>query len=101
LGKVQAIAKGVRNGYLDKQWLAAAEKGFSGLLNHLVSEDDTGHIDLHGICSSAGLGGVPYRDGSFDYYVNEPIITNDLHGVGAFLLAAVELENLKIERASK
>ena len=90
---IYAIAKGVQKGYLPKKWLATAQKGFQGLLNHLVTEDDTGHVDLHGICSTAGLGGTPYRDGSFEYYVNEPIITNDLHGVGAFLLAAVEFEN--------
>ena len=92
---IYAISKGVRNGYLEKRWLAVAENGFAGLLRHLVTIDDTGHINLHGICSTAGLGGVPYRDGSFDYYVNEPIITNDLHGVGAFLLAAAALENIK------
>ncbi|MCA9974682.1 MAG: glycoside hydrolase family 88 protein [Anaerolineales bacterium] len=92
---IYAIAKGVRCGHLDKKWLPVAENAFAGLLSHLVTIDDTGHIDLHGICSTAGLGGVPYRDGSFEYYVNEPIITNDLHGVGAFLLAAVELENVR------
>jgi unsaturated rhamnogalacturonyl hydrolase len=91
---IYAIAKGVKNGYLPPKWLTIAQSGFAGLLNHMVTEDDTGHIDLHGICSTAGLGGVPYRDGSFDYYVNEPIITNDLHGVGAFLLAAIELERV-------
>jgi unsaturated rhamnogalacturonyl hydrolase len=90
---VYAIAKGVRNGYLDQSWLPIATRGFEGLLNHLVTIDDKGQIDLHGICSSAGLGGNPYRDGSFEYYVSEPIATNDLHGVGAFILAAVELES--------
>ncbi|GAB4529668.1 MAG: glycoside hydrolase family 88 protein [Anaerolineae bacterium] len=89
---VYSIARGVRNGYLDRSWLPIAVKGFEGLLNHLVTIDDKGQIDLHGICSSAGLGGNPYRDGSFEYYVSEPIATNDLHGVGAFILAAVELE---------
>lgn len=95
---VYAVVKGVRSGYLSENWLPVAENGFSGLLNHLVTVDDTGHIDLHGICSTAGLGGEPYRDGSFAYYVSEPIITNDLHGVGAFLLAAIEIENIKEER---
>ena len=90
---IYAIAKGVRCGYLDKKWLPIAERAFVGLLNNLVTIDDAGQIDLHGICSTAGLGGTPYRDGSFNYYVNEPIITNDLHGVGSFLLAAVALEN--------
>ncbi len=89
---VYAIAKGVRKGYLDKNWLSFATKGFEGLLNHLVTLDDNNQINLHGICASAGLGGHPYRDGSFDYYVNEPVVTNDLHGVGAFVLAAVEIE---------
>ncbi len=89
---VYAIAKGVRHGYLDESWLTIATRGFEGLLNHLVTIDDDNRVDLHGICASAGLGGNPYRDGSFDYYVSEPIVTNDLHGVGAFMLAAIEME---------
>ena len=92
---VYALAKGVRLGYLNDVWLAIAEQAFHGLLTHLVTIDDKGLINLHGICSTAGLGGKPYRDGSFEYYVNEPIITNDLHGVGAFLNAAVQLELCK------
>jgi unsaturated rhamnogalacturonyl hydrolase len=89
---IYAIAKGVQDGRLAPHWLPTAQRAFTGLLQNLVTVDDTGQIDLHGICATAGLGGTPYRDGSFDYYVNEPIITNDLHGVGSFLLAAVELE---------
>ncbi|MBE2222455.1 MAG: glycoside hydrolase family 88 protein, partial [Anaerolineae bacterium] len=96
---IYAIAKGVRNGHLAKQWLPIADNAFTGLLTHLVTIDDTGLVDLHGICATAGLGGVPYRDGSFEYYVNEPIITNDLHGVGAFLNAAVEVELVSAESA--
>ncbi|MAT99745.1 MAG: glycosyl hydrolase family 88 [Anaerolineaceae bacterium] len=89
---VYGMAKGVRKGYLEPEWLAVANRAFNGLLQNLVTTDEEGRVDLHGICSTAGLGGVPYRDGSFEYYVNEPIITNDLHGVGAFLNAAVEME---------
>ena len=91
---VYAIAKGVRNGYLDKSFLSIAEKGFQGLIDHLITVDDDGQVNLHGICASAGLGGNPYRDGSYDYYINEPIATNNLHGVGAFILAANEIEQL-------
>lgn len=97
---VYAINRGVRNGYLDASWQAVANRGFQGLLDHVVTIDDEGQVDLHGICSSAGLGGTPYRDGSFEYYVGEPILTNDLHGVGAFLLAAIEMERdstIKVE----
>lgn len=89
---VYAIARGVRGGYLPDRWLAVATKGFKGLLKHMVTVDDEGQVDLHGICASAGLGGSPYRDGSFEYYVSEPVSTNDLHGVGSFILAAAEME---------
>jgi unsaturated rhamnogalacturonyl hydrolase len=37
------------------------------------------------------LGGTPYRDGSFEYYINEKIVDNDTKGVGPFILAALEL----------
>lgn len=96
---VYAIAKGVRKGYLRPGWLPVAGRAFQGLVANLVTTDEEGRVDLHGICSTAGLGGVPYRDGSFDYYVNEPIITNDLHGVGAFLQAAVEIEMVSAQTA--
>jgi unsaturated rhamnogalacturonyl hydrolase len=89
---VYALAKGVRHGYLDPGWLPTAARAFEGLLKHLVTVDDQEQVHLHSICSTAGLGGNPYRDGSFEYYVNEPIITDDLHGVGAFILAAIEIE---------
>ena len=89
---VYAIMRGIRQGYLNPRWQSVAEQGFQGLLDHMITIDDEGQVDLHGICSTAGLGGTPYRDGSFEYYVGEPILTNDLHGVGAFLLAAVEME---------
>jgi unsaturated rhamnogalacturonyl hydrolase len=89
---VYAIKKGIRRGYLNGTWQPVADRGFQGLLDHMVTIDEEGQIDLHGICSGAGLGGTPYRDGSFEYYIGEPVITNDLHGVGAFLLAAIEMD---------
>ena len=46
---------------------------------------------LGGICKVAGLGGTPPRDGSYEYYVSEPVVSDDYKGVGAFILAAVEL----------
>jgi unsaturated rhamnogalacturonyl hydrolase len=95
---VYAIARGVRKGYLDAGRLAVADKAFNGLLNHLVATDPDGRFSLHGTCTSAGLGGVPYRDGSFEYYVSEPVATNDLHGVGAFILAASEMESVAINQ---
>ena len=43
------------------------------------------------VCKSAGLGGQPYRDGSYEYYLSEPILTNNSHALGPFILAALEL----------
>jgi unsaturated rhamnogalacturonyl hydrolase len=62
--------------------------------------DDRGLVNLEGTCSVAGLGGDPYRDGSYDYYIKEPIVTNDYKGVGAFILAAVEIENAQRGRSA-
>jgi len=89
---VYAIAKGVRLGLLDETYLAYAEKGHDGMLSELIKIDaDDGEINLTNICGSAGLGGSPFRDGSFEYYVNEPRVDNDPHGVGPFILASLEL----------
>lgn len=87
-----AIAKGVRLGMLDDSYLAYAEKAHDGIVRELIRSDaDGGNLRLTNICGSAGLGGNPFRDGSFEYYVNEPKRDNDPHGVGPFILASLEL----------
>jgi hypothetical protein len=89
---VYTLAKAVRQGYLPGDYLAVARRGYRGVLDELVRVDVRGQVNLEGTCSVAGLGGEPYRDGAYDYYIGEPIATNDLKGVGAFILAAVEME---------
>ncbi len=89
---VYAIAKGARLGLLDKSYLPVAEKGYKGIQKHFISVDNSGLTNLNKVCQVAGLGGNPYRDGSYDYYINEPIVTNDPKGLGACILAAVEME---------
>ncbi len=95
---IYAIAKGVRKRYLDVSVLPYAEHALEGIIRHFIEFDEHGLVNVNQICSVAGLGGEPYRDGSFEYYVNEPIVTNDDKGVGAFILAAAELEAVS-ERA--
>ena len=92
---IYAIARGIRKGYLDQSMLPVAKTAFQGLIENLITFDDSGQVSLHGICKSAGLGGIPYRDGSYEYYVSEPIVANNLHGVGAFILAANEIEQFQ------
>lgn len=87
-----ALAKGANEGYLDKEYLKISEKVFTGLLKNLSGIEETGYINLYNICRSAGLGGTPYRDGSFEYYISEPKRMNDIKGYGPFILAALELD---------
>jgi unsaturated rhamnogalacturonyl hydrolase len=90
---VYALAKGVRRGYLPAIYLANAERGYKGVLDHFVSVAPEDKVDLSGTVKASGLGGDPYRDGSYAYYIGERVVTNDPKGVGAFLLASVEMEN--------
>lgn len=85
------LAKGVRKGYLDKSYLDIANKAFKGIVDNLIEKDTAGNLNLTHICGSCGLGGNPYRDGSYEYYINEKIGTNDPKGVGPFILACLEL----------
>lgn len=91
---VYTLAKGVRLGFLPPAYLAPAEKGFNGICKIFISKDDNGLMSLEGTVSVSGLGGNPYRDGSFDYYMREKIVTNDLKGVGAFIQMCSEMEIL-------
>jgi unsaturated rhamnogalacturonyl hydrolase len=89
---VYALAKGVRQGYLPASYLNVARKGYRGILSRFVETGADGQVSLKGTVSVAGLGGNPYRDGSFRYYVSEKVVTNDPKGVGALLLASREME---------
>lgn len=89
---VYAIAKGVNQGYLSKDFEKVANKGFNGLITKLIKVDADGEIHITQVCASAGLGGNPYRDGSFEYYMREKIKIDNSHGLGSFMLAALELD---------
>lgn len=89
---VYALAKGARRGYLDRKFYPIARESFHSVLNTLVSVDSAGMINLHQACAGAGLGGNPYRDGSYEYYVNERRRTNDFKAIGPFIMAALQLE---------
>jgi unsaturated rhamnogalacturonyl hydrolase len=89
---VYAFTKAVSKGYLAQDYLLSARRGYHGLLQNLIKVDARGYLTLDNVCGTAGLGGEPYRDGSFEYYVAEKIIPNDPKGVGPFILAALEME---------
>lgn len=90
---VYAFAKAMRLGILDRAYAARVRLGYAGIITQFV-EEYKGFTNLNKTCQVAGLGGEQARDGSFAYYMSEPIIANDLKGAGAFLQAAVEMEGL-------
>jgi unsaturated rhamnogalacturonyl hydrolase len=92
---VYAMAKGIRKGYLPTSFIETVRKGYQGILDRFITVNDHGFVDIHQACAVAGLGGNPYRDGSYEYYVHEPIKTNDIKAVGSFILASLEVEALQ------
>lgn len=90
-----AMAKGIRLGVLDYGWLVSVDLAYQGLITEFVLVTNRGWVNLNKNCQVAGLGGADRRDGSYAYYISEPIITNDQKGLGAFLLACGEYEYLE------
>jgi unsaturated rhamnogalacturonyl hydrolase len=85
------FARGVHKGYLNMKYLVIANNDFDNILKEFIRVDKDGLISMINICAVGGLGGNPYRDGSYDYYVNERRQDNDPKGVAPFILAAIEL----------
>ncbi|WP_197092610.1 glycoside hydrolase family 88/105 protein [Labilibaculum euxinus] len=84
-------AKAVNKGYIDKKYRKTALKAYNGLMNNLIVKNEDGTLSLTKCCAVAGLGGKPYRDGSFNYYVNERIRDNDSKATGPFIMGCLEL----------
>jgi len=95
---VYALAKSVNHGYLSRDCTPAIKHGYNGIVENLIKPDSETRWSLTQCCAVAGLGGSPtngkVRDGSYDYYISEPIVNNDLKGVGPFILAGIELQQL-------
>jgi unsaturated rhamnogalacturonyl hydrolase len=98
---VYALAKGVREGYLPERYRATAEHGYQGILSHFIQAGPSDDVSLAGTVKGAGLGGDPYRDGSYAYYIGEKVGTNDAKGVGAFLMASTEMESAQNARLGR
>ena len=87
-----SIMKSVRMGILDESYFKYGEKAFNGTCDKYLSEKD-GELQLGGICLVAGLGpeNKPNRDGTYEYYMSEPIVENDAKGVAPLILAYIEI----------
>ncbi len=89
-----ALAKGSRMGYLPKEDAWTAKTGWAGIQTQFVKVTD-GAVTLTGTVKAAGLGGTPYRSGSYEYYVGEKVGDDDAKGIGAYLLAGSEMQREK------
>ncbi|QCJ44712.1 glycoside hydrolase family 105 protein [Bacillus sp. S3] len=80
------IAKAVQKGIVSDLYREVAKKAYAGLLQHMVETDDDS-FTLKGIVIGTSAG-------TYDYYVSRPTSENDLHGMGAFILASMALYDL-------
>jgi len=85
-----ALLKATRKGYIASDYKAVATKAYNGILDNFIKDNGDGTISLTKCCSVAGLGGNPYRDGSYEYYIKEPVRDDDAKGVGPFIMASLE-----------
>ncbi len=102
-----SLLKAYRMGYVNDKYRDAGVKAYHGIISHFIQENADSTISLTHCCSVAGLGpgisdkvmkaapGVKEnrrRDGSFKYYISEPVRDNDPKGIGPFIWASLEME---------
>ena len=88
-----AQLKGARLGVLPKEFARLGRETFDGVCKKYLTATDGGELNLGGICLVAGLGpeNNRRRDGSFEYYISEPVVENDAKGVAPFVLCYTEI----------
>lgn len=91
-----AMMKGARLGVIDEKYAAMGKRTFDGICEKYLSVNDNGELNLGGICLVAGLGPEKdrRRDGSYEYYVSEPVVENDAKGVAPFVLCYTEVKRM-------
>lgn len=92
-----AMMKGARLGVIDKKYAEMGRKTFDGICKKYLSISDNGDLNLGGICLVAGLGPEDNkrRDGTFEYYISEPVVENDAKGVAPFVLCYTEVKRME------
>ena len=93
---IYTLAKAINKGYIGNEYIEPTQKAFDGMVKTFTRLEEDGSYTITNCCAVAGLGGDSkrYRDGSFEYYISEPIIENDPKSIGSFILAAIEYEKM-------
>ena len=91
-----AMMKGARLGVIDKKYAEMGRKTFDGICKKYLSISEDGDLNLGGICLVAGLGPEDNkrRNGTFEYYISEPVVENDAKGVAPFVLCYTEVKRM-------
>ena len=94
-----AMMKGARLGVIDKKYAEMGKKTFDGICEKYLKITDDGDLNLGGICLVAGLGPEDNRrrDGSYEYYISEPVVDNDAKGVAPFVLSYMEVKRMELK----
>ena len=94
-----AMMKGARLGVIDKKYAEAGKKAFDGICGKYLNISPEGELNLGGICLVAGLGPEDKRrrDGTYEYYISEPVVENDAKGVAPFVLCYTEVKRMLAE----
>jgi len=88
---IYAFAKGAKMGWLDQKYFEIANTCFDSFIKTLVTEGEDGYPNLSNTVGGCGLGGNPYREGDYNYYITEKKVVNDPKGVAPVIMAAIEL----------
>lgn len=86
-----AFAKSARLGNLPPAYGIAARRAWKAIQVRFVRTSEP-EIEITGTVTHVALGATPADDGSSDYYLHAPVVSNDAKGIGAFLLAGSEIE---------
>lgn len=95
---VYALARSVNKGYISPAYRTMVQKAYAGLLKAFVVKDGEGRTHFSKTVAVGGLGGSPNRNGTYAYYMSEPIRSDDFKGIGPFMLAALEMESLNAKK---
>ena len=109
------LLKAARKGYVGESYREAGKRAYGSIIRNMIRTNSDCTISLTNCCSVAGLGPAATpdvqaamkqinpkgqvkenrkRDGSYQYYLSEPIRDNDPKGIGPFLWASLEMEEL-------
>ncbi|MDR0232820.1 MAG: glycoside hydrolase family 88 protein [Dysgonamonadaceae bacterium] len=88
---IYSMIKGAQKGYLPKDYEKKAGELYKSFIRNFVKEEPDGTLSITNCCSVAGLGGKNYRDGSYQYYISEPVRDNDPKATGPFIMTSLLL----------